>query len=93
MDKPGMVSDERPIQTSLLGRAISVLSSLAHALFWVQSFPSGSPHVATHSITVPGLSRGFACATRVPAPRLDAAPVNSRCGRANQSAVVMVTRP
>lgn len=26
---------------------ISGILSLAHALFWVQSFPSGSPHVAT----------------------------------------------
>lgn len=46
----------------------------------------------SRSITASGVSRGFACATRVPVPRLDAAPVNSRCARANQSTVVMVTR-
>lgn len=58
-------SHEHTVKTSLFTRVLSDILSLAHALFWVQSFPSGSLHVATFSITVPGLSRGFASARRV----------------------------
>lgn len=65
MDKPNMFSYEHTIKTKLFKRVISDILSVAHALFWVQSFPLGSPCVATFSITVPGLSRGFASAMRV----------------------------
>lgn len=60
-----MFSHEHTVKTSLFTLVLSDILSLAHALFWVQSFPSGSLLVATFSITVPGLSRGFASARRV----------------------------
>lgn len=34
------------------GGTFLLLSSLTHALFWLQSFPSGSPHVATRAASL-----------------------------------------
>lgn len=48
--KADMVSFSRPsLNISKQDGTFLLLSPLTHALFWLQSFPSGSPHVATRS--------------------------------------------